>query len=217
MNFVWFLIAGILIFLSLLLGGKKYRSTALYALAIGGIVNANFFHAGNYPIDCFGLPFGIDSIIYTLFIFCVIVMLLKENKKSAYTLGFSSIIAIVFSAAMQLLADLLSNGSTTKVWLTFLGFIISALASVITIIVMIETLEKLKNKLNKYLIIIIGIILSTIINTAIYYPLITLINGVPNNIWTLLLTSFIGKFISLNLSLLTYFLIEVFNKKSNAQ
>ena len=70
MNLLYFILFGLFIFLCSLIGGKKYRSTTLYALAIGGAVNANFFHAGFYPIDIFGLSFGIDSIIYSLFIFC---------------------------------------------------------------------------------------------------------------------------------------------------
>ena len=49
MNFVWFLIFGLIVFLMSLICYESFRSTTLYALAIGGAVNANFFHAGNYP------------------------------------------------------------------------------------------------------------------------------------------------------------------------
>ena len=97
MNFIFFVILGISLFLLSMVGYKKFRTTTLYALAIGGAVNANFFHAGNYPINCFGLPFGLDSIIYSLFTFCVIIMFFKSNKKDAYILTLSSIIAIIFS------------------------------------------------------------------------------------------------------------------------
>jgi len=119
MNFVLFIIFSLTVFLISLVGYKNFRSTTLYALAIGGVVNANFFHSVNYPINCFGLPFGIDSVIYTLFIFCVVVMYIKEGKKEAYTLAISSIIAIMFSALMQLIAQLLSKGSTLIVWKSF--------------------------------------------------------------------------------------------------
>ena len=64
-NFIWLLLFGIFVFSLTLIGYKKYHSTTLYALAIGGVVNANFFHAEYYPISCFDLPFGIDSFIYT--------------------------------------------------------------------------------------------------------------------------------------------------------
>ena len=217
MNFIYFLIFSILIFLSLLFGGKKFRSTALYALAIGGVVNANFFHAGNYPIDCFGLPFGIDSIIYTLFVFCVIIMFFESGKRQAYLLSFSSIIAIMFSALMQLVSDLLSNGSSIYVWNSFLNFTISSVASVIAVVIMLEILDKIKNKTNNYVLLVVGILIATIIDTLIYYPLSMLIYGMPSNILILLLTSFIGKIIALLCALLTLFLLKLYDKKHQKQ
>lgn len=198
--------------MTILIGYKKFRSTTLYALAIGGVVNANFFHAGNYPIDCFGLPFGIDSIIYTLFAFCVILMFFNEGKGSAYLLAFSSIIAIFFSALMQLIADLLSQGSSIAVWNTFFTFCVSILASIIGVIVMLEILNKIKSKFNQYILSLFGILIISIINTAIYSPLSTLINGTPANIGTLLLTSIIGKLFALIISLLVLWIINKINK-----
>lgn len=198
--------------MTILIGYKKFRSTTLYALAIGGVVNANFFHAGNYPIDCFGLPFGIDSIIYTLFAFCVILMFFNEGKGSAYLLAFSSIIAIFFSALMQLIADLLSQGSSMAVWNTFFTFCVSILASIIGVIVMLEILDKIKGKFNQYILCLFGILIISIINTGIYSPLTTLINGTPANIGTLLLTSIIGKLFALIISLFVLWIINKINK-----
>lgn len=217
MNFIYFIIFAILIFMSTLIGYKKFRSTTLYALAIGGIVNANFFHAVNYPINCFGLSFGIDSVIYTLFVFCVIVMLIKEDKKSAYLLAFSSIIAIMFSAIMQLVSDLLSIGSSYQVWATFLTFLVSSLASVVAVIVMLEILDRLKDKLNNYLLLILGTFIATIINSIIYYPLSLLIYGIPSNIYIFLLTTTIGKVIALLCGLLTLFIINKIDKNKQHQ
>lgn len=212
MNLLYFIVFSLLVFLSLLLGGKKYRSTALYALAIGGIVNANFFHAGNYPFDIFGIPFGIDSTIYTLFIFCVIIMFIQDGLKQAYILSFSSIIAIMFSALMQLVAQLLSNGSSLLVWKEFLGFVISSFASVVTVVVMLSIINKLKTK-NHYWVLTLGIVLATIINTFIYYPLITILYGIPSNIFDLLIGSVVGKTIAIGCSVLTLFLLKLYDKR----
>lgn len=213
MNFILYITICIIIFLCSLIGGRKYRNTTLYALAIGGVVNANFFHAGNYPIECFNLPFGIDSIIYTLFIFCVIVMSIKENKKSAYLLAVSSIVAILFSALMQLTAELLSNGSSIEVWTTFISFLMSSFASMVSIIITLEILDKLKSKLNSYILLIIGIIIICLIDTFIYYPLLMLIYAVPANILTLLFTSMLGKLIALLCSILAYYLLNTYDNK----
>lgn len=216
MNFIYFILFSLIVFSLSLIAYKKFMSTTLYALAIGGIVNANFFHAGNYPINCFGLPFGIDSIIYSLFAFCVVIMFLKTNKHEAYVLSFSSIIAIMFSACMQLVANLFTHGSTAAVWKTFATFSISAAASVIAICIMIEILSKLKDKnINQYVFVLIGMLIITIINSIVYYPLATLINGTPSNIWTLLLTSLIGKIIAIGCGLLTLFFISKIENHSN--
>lgn len=213
MNFVYFLLFSVIVFLLALVGYKKFRSTTLYALAIGGVVNANFFHAANYPVDCFGFPFGIDSVIYTLFAFCVIVMFLKEDKRSAYLLAFSGIIAILFSAVMELVADLFSTGNSLQAWKTFLSFFISAVASILAVVVTLETLEKMRKKANEYCCLIIGILIVTAINGGLYYPLSILINTSPDNLSVLLFTSFIGKFIALLCGLLTLFLLNKMERK----
>lgn len=214
MNFALFILFSILIFICSLVGGRKYRSTTLYALAIGGVVNANFFHTGNHPINCFGLPFGIDSIIYTLFIFCVIVMLLKQDKKSAYLLAISSIVAIMFSALMQFVAESLSAGFSWQSGLTFLNFSVSSLASVIAIVVAIEIINKLKHKTNCYVNMLLGTVIASIIDSCIYFPITLLINGTPTNILIQLLTSLIGKGIAIACSLLALWLMNLCDKKS---
>ena len=209
MNFIWFVVFGIVVFLMSLICYEKFRATTLYALAIGGAVNANFFHAGIYPIECFGLPFGIDSIIYSLFLFCVFVMFVKVNKREAYILSFSSIVAIMFSAFMQLVSDLFSEGFTAGAWQTFATFLVSSVASLIAVWLMIECLDYLKKKnINSYLLLIFGMVVATFVNSVIYYPLATLINSVPDNMLQLLLASVIGKLISIILGLFVFYLIN---------
>lgn len=198
MNFIYFLLFSIIVFMLSLVCYEKFRATTLYALAIGGAVNANFFHAGKYPIMCLGLPFGIDSIIYSLFAYCVIIMFLKVNKREAYILTFSSVIAIMFSALMQLIAELFIIGSCFAVWKTFINFFVSSVASLIAMSVMLEILNKLKKKnFNEYFLLIIAMLIVSLLNSLIYYTIVTWINGAPENIITLLLTSFIGKAIAL--------------------
>ncbi len=211
MNFVWFVAFAVVIFLTVLLGGVKYRTTALYALAIGGVVNANFFNAVSYPIEILGLSFGIDSIIYTLFIFCVIVMLIKEGRASAYLLAWSSIIAILFSALMQFVSDLLSVGSFALAIDTFLSFIFSIVASIITIVAVVEVLERLKGKLSSYVLMLVGICFATIINTGIYYPLTAL--ATEGNIGELVITSVLGKMLAMGVAVLTLYIINVEDKR----
>ena len=125
--FVLYVLFSVAIFLLTLVGYHKYKMTTLYALAIGGIVNANFFHAQNYPIEFFGLPFGIDSILYTLFVFCVFVMYITEGKKQGYILAISSVVAIIISAAFQLFADLFTKGINAESFRVFAVFSLTIL------------------------------------------------------------------------------------------
>lgn len=217
MNLLFLIIIGILIYVSVLLGGKRFRNTALYALAIGGAVNANFFHAGNYPIDIFGLKFGLDGIIYNLFIFAIIVMLFKSNKGQAYLLSFSSIIAIMIAALFQLFADILSNGNNLNAWIVFSDFTASAFVSVIVVIIVLELLNFLRNKTrlkNEYILLAIGMVIATLINTPVYYTFQSIIHGTPSNIWELILTSFLCKMLSTVISIGTLFLINLYDKKT---
>ena len=213
MNFIYFLSFSAVIFLLSLVCYEKFRTTTLYALSIGGAVNANFFHAGKYPIMCFDLPFGIDSIIYSVFTYCIIIMFLKMSKREAYILTFSSIIAIMFSALMQLIAELFTIGSCPNVWKTFLTFFVSSAASLISIWLMLEILNKLKSKnLSEYVLLIIGMLIVSVVNSLIYYSIVTWINGAPENILILVLTSFIGKFIALICSIGALYLTNKIEK-----
>ena len=162
---------------------------------------------------CFGLPFGIDSIIYSVFAYCVILMFLKLNKREAYILTFSSVIAIMFSALMQLIADLFTIGSCFSVWKTFLNFFVSSVASLIAVWIMLEVLNRLKKKnINDYVLLIVGMLIVSLVNSLIYYSIATWINGTPENILTLLFTSFIGKVIALACSIGALYLTNKIEK-----
>ena len=82
-------------------------------------------------------------------------------------------------------------------------------------VVMVELIAKLKNK-NCYLVTIIALVAAIIINSGIYYPLSMLACGMPANIGTLLLTSIIGKFFAMGVSLLILFIIRKIDGKSSS-
>ena len=67
--------------------------------------------------------------------------------------------------------------------------------------------ENAKN-INSYLLLIFGMVVATFVNSVIYYPFATLINSVPDNIVQLLLTSVIGKLISVILGVFTFYLMN---------
>ena len=213
--FVLYVLFSVAIFLLTLVGYRKYKMTTLYALAIGGIVNANFFHARNYPIEFFGLPFGLDSILYTLFIFCVFVMYITEGKKQGYILAISSVVAIIISAAFQLFADLFTKGINAESFRVFAVFFVSAFATMVSIFVSIRLLEKIKEKTNKYLLLLIFMIVVSVVNTLIYCCLVDLVSNHVDNISELLSASLIGKSIAIASSFVAFYLINIILKKKH--
>lgn len=214
MKFIYLLLFSICVFLLSLVGYKKNKSVPLYALAIGGIVNANFYHSIPFPIDCFGITFGIDSFIYILFAFCIVVMYLKEGKKSTILLAISSISAIMIAAVMNLSADLMSDGSSKAEWITFFTFSAASVASIIAVIVFIGVFEKIK--LNNYLKLIVGILLISSINLIIYYPLYAVFNGWNDVMTNILIGNIIGRLIGILISLLPFSQMEKIDSKIDA-
>lgn len=212
-NFILFLLFGAGLFSLSLIGHKNYYHTTLYALAIGGIVNANYFHSANFPIDCFGLPLGIDSLIYTLFAFCVMTMLLQGDKRSAYMLALSSIVAIAFSACMELFSALLSQGSSPQVWRVFGRFAVSILANIVSVIVSVEMVARLKTKYNPYVCMACGIAVLSIVNTAIYFPMFASFMALSGNTWLHLWASLAGKTLGLLFSLIAFKLLNYLRSK----
>ena len=213
--FVLYVLFSVAIFLLTLVGYRKYKMTTLYALAIGGIVNANFFHARNYPIELFGLPFGLDSILYTLFVFCVFVMYITEGKKQGYILAISSVVAIIISAAFQLFADLFTKGINAESFRVFAVFFVSACATMVSIVLLIELLEKIKSRVNQYLLLLIAMIVVSVVNTLIYCCLVDLVSNHLDNISELLSASLIGKSIAIASSFVAFYLINIILKKKH--
>ena len=214
MKFVAFLLFGLGVFSLALAGRKKHHSTTLYALAIGGVVNANYFYAAKFPIDCFGLPFGIDSLIYGLFSFCVMVMLLQDSKRSAYLLAVSSLIAIAFSASMELIAGLFVAGSSLSLWLSFANFMLSILASAIGVIAAVEIVNRLKAKWNSYVCLALGMGIICFINNGIHQPLSAILVPPPQNLWLYIATSAIGRTLAILYGLLIFKILRALKKRN---
>ena len=94
------------------------------------------------------------------------------------------------------------------------------MASIIAIWAMLEIINKLKQKgLNSYILLTLGMLIVAIINSLIYYTAATLINGMPENMLQLLLTSIIGKIIALLCAVGTFYLMNKLEKqdKNNLQ
>ena len=71
---------------------------ALFVIGIGGAIGANIYNINSYPLQIGNFIFGFDSIIYTFFIFCLLVMLINYGKESFNSILYSSVGSIFISA-----------------------------------------------------------------------------------------------------------------------
>lgn len=219
MAYLYLVLVAIVCFGGLLFSFHKWQLSALYCFAIGGAVNSNFFHIGDYPIFIGNFVFGIDSVIYTLFIFCVIITADKFGNKDAMKLTYSSMGAIGFAAVMQFIADWSQTGviNTDITW-SLISFIASIVATLIAVVVILRVYEHLKQKnYNRYFSIGLVMLIASLINSFIYFGVVAIWNGgLAGNFGWILISSYIGKIMSICFSLFTFYLLKIIQKKQTS-
>ena len=202
----WFVLA-FLGFAFVTLIRKWHDYAMLYTIAIGFAINANIFNAFSAPIMCGELVFAIDSVLYTGFMFCVIVCAIEYGVRNAKILTSSTIAAILLSAMIELLAKISSNGYQSAYLISFLSYFFSAVGTFAGVWLMLFVYEKLKNKnVSNYLSIAICILISSIVNSTIFYAFTILSTNDIENLLYVLIGSYIGKFICIGLFLFSFFI-----------
>ena len=213
---LFLILMALMSFLALTFLRKVWGKDGIYVIAIGCICAANFYNVGSYGIEFYNTIIGVDSILYQCFIYCIIIMHLDYGKKISNSLLYSSIIAIIFAATVDFIAKWATIGLNTDIVWGFVSYLVSALATWVAVFVMFKIIDKCQQKnWNKYLVILLGVIITSFLNTAIYFGIMALIpNGLGTNFVPALLGSYVGKSIALVFTLLTAFLHNyLFNKK----
>lgn len=187
---VCFLIVGVAI--------RCFPKDAVFTIAIGAVIGANIYTSLAYPIEIFGITFGIDSIVYTLFLFCLLVMHESFGKKDMKVVLYTALFSIFFTAFLFFMGNLSQSGFSTTLLVNFLSYIFSILGTYCAALVMIWLYDKFKSAgLNVYLNFLIVILLASLVNTIIYFGLSFAISGlVVENFLLLFVGSYIGKFLA---------------------
>ncbi len=199
MNIIYLIIFCILGYSTLILGSIKWKKSILYTIAIGSIVNANIFHAIDYPINIFGLNFGMNSVIYVLYLFCILIMYKDFGKKETNTLIVCSLGGIIFAAAVQFLTNVASNGYAIEYLQDILAYFASCISSLVASLLLIKIFEIFNKKLNIYINTALTLLIASFIDSIIYYG-ITLslkISFLSSDFWISLATLYLGKIISI--------------------
>ena len=217
MGFWLILIVSVFCFVLLFIVKHVFGSNGLITLGIGGIVGSNVYHIIDYPIVDGNFVFGIDSVIYTLFLSCVILLVLENQNKTAYLLMYSGIGAVLFNAVLQFCASWGSTGIESGVTYGLLSNILSALATFVAVFLILKLPQKLQQKnWNEYLIFILCAFLASLINSFIYYGGLAILNGGFNdNFGWILLSSYIGKILSITIAVIIWLVTKIIYKKKN--
>lgn len=205
---IWFLVLLAFIAFAFLTFVRKWHDYALlFTVAIGFAVNANIFNSGSTPVNLGGMIFAIDSILYTGFMFTVIICANEYGIRKAKILTSSTIAAILVSAVIEYFAKVSSFGYETGYLLHLSYYFFSVIGTFVGVWVMLYIFEKLEKRgTNIYINFLICVIVSSLINSAFYYGLGILVSGENMDIIATLAGSYIGKGFSCILGLVSFYI-----------
>jgi len=186
---------------------KWYDYPMLFTIAIGSAVNANIYNSVSAPVYLGQFCFSIDAILYTMFMFCVIICAKDYDVRRAKVLTSAVIAAILVSAVIEFFAGWSSIGYSDDLLIKFIGYLASSVGTFVGIWLMLAVFEKLEKKgVNIYLTFIICVLLASVMNSTIYYSCVISISGRIDNLVYILLGSFIAKSLCVFLGELVYYI-----------
>lgn len=202
----WFVLAFIgFIFVTLI--RKWYDQAMLYTIAIGCAINANIYNAITAPMYMGDIIFSIDSVLYTCFMFCVIVCAIEYGVRKAKIMTSATIAAILLSAVIEQLAKMSTNGFNSEYLVNLSGYVFSAVGTFAGVWLMLAVYDRQsKKEMNVYVNMINCLLISSIVNTTIFYIFTRLTADNTTTLTYMLLGSYLGKVFCIALSLLSFFI-----------
>jgi len=180
----------------------------LLAVAIGCAVNANIFNSLNYPITVGPFIFSIENVLYTLFMYTIIVRILDYGYKVAQRMALTSVAAIIISAIIEFVALVSYKGFTIEAGKALSYYFLSSIGTIVGVWAMVWiAIQCRKKSISNYLIIPFAIIASGLIHSLIYYGGMALINWkVDERALFMVFGAIIGKLTCIALSDFCYFI-----------
>ena len=180
----------------------------LIAVAIGSAVNANIFNPLTAPVQLGPFVFSIEIILYTLFMYTIVVRILDYGYQAAKTMTFTSIAAIIISAIIELVANLASKGLDIDSLKLFSYYLFSSIGTIFGVWLMVFITIKCRNEsISSYLIIPLAIVASSLVHAVFFYGGIALVEW-KFDLYQLstFLGTLIGKTVCIGLCVLCYFI-----------
>ena len=189
----------------------------LIGVAIGCAVNANIFTPLKYPIPVGPFTFSFEVVLYTIFMYTIVVRILDYGYQDAKKMTLTSVAAIIISAIIELFAEFAQQGFVEQVIKNFSIYLFSSMGTIFGVWMMVViTINCRKRNINSYLIIPFAIAASSLIHAVFYYGGVSLIEW-KLGIYTLqlLLGSLLGKGVCIALSVLCYFINQKYWRPLN--
>lgn len=198
----------------LVVGMRFFPKDSIFTIAISTVIGANIYNSLDYPVQILGLQFGLDSVIYTIFLFCVLVMFIDYGKKNMLVVLYTSIFCILFTEFLFFFGKFSQSGYSAELMSSVVSYAFSAFATLLAVLAMCWVFNFLRKKnLNTYINILIALFIGALVNSSIYFGLSTLVMGRIDGLGIMLLGSYIGKFVASGLCLVAYALHLVFRNK----
>ena len=138
MDFLFLVLTAVLVFAILIVSNRFWGKDALFVVGIGCAIGSNIYNVGDYGIVIGNLVFGIDSVIYTVFVFVVLLCLKNYDEKSAFTLLYSAMGSIMLSALLVFIASWASAGFASNLIWGFVSYLISVIATFAALFITIK-------------------------------------------------------------------------------
>ena len=180
----------------------------LIAVAIGCAVNANIFNPITAPIPVGPFTFSVEVILYTLYMYTIMVRILDYSYYEGKRMTFTSIAAIIISALIETVSKLATaNSFDTVIFKDLAGYLFSCLGTIVGVWIMVLlTIHLRKANVNSLIIIMISIALSSMIHSVIYYGGLALIHqDVGIYTWNCVYGTLLGKAVCILLAMFCYF------------
>ena len=205
----------IVFFMAFTFSRKIADVPVLIAVAIGCCVNANIFTSLSSPIEVGNLVFGMDSILYTIFIFTIIIRMMDYSLKDAQIMTLTSIAAILISALIEYSSIVAKAGAFhLSDFYNLLKYVASTTGTFFAVWVIEKIYLKLNNtKINKYFMLFILISVGSIINATWLYGFTILVDGLSGKTLEIFVGSIILRFISIVFAQISMLIYNKYLKK----
>jgi len=146
-------------------------SFILIAFAIGLAVNANYYHSGNYPVQVGSMIISIDAILYSAFMYTIVVKYIHYPKKEGHNVVWATLAAIIIAAIIECVArSSVKDKTPLQVIEIFGNYFFSALGTFIACLSVSKLVEVFEDKhISRYVTILVGMIIGSLINTVIFF------------------------------------------------